>query len=273
MDLSGLFLLVAKKNHIPVRVAHSHNTSKKEGRYGKIKGFIRDRIIWNIMQKLISFSANRYVGCSENAAKWLFEKKIIDKRNYDVITNGIDLEKFSNKEKHLHVPVELIFVGRLIYQKNPEFVLDIFNEVLKTMNAHLTIIGDGTLASTIKQKIDQYNLQDKITWIKQTDMMTEYYKNADILLLPSHYEGLPFTLIEAQAAGIKCLASDKVDPASQCGCCVYKSLDDSIQKWGDYLKDVLHDKRLHPDEQLLYRYSIEKTVKEIENIYKIGRCR
>lgn len=74
-DLSGLFLFIAKKHKVPVRVCHSHNTSKAEGRYNPIKEFVRDKIIWNVLKQMIQHNGNRFVACSEEAAKWLFTKK------------------------------------------------------------------------------------------------------------------------------------------------------------------------------------------------------
>lgn len=76
-DLSGLFLRVARKNGVPVRVCHSHNTSKAAGRYNFVKEFARDRVVWNILKKMIQHNANRFVACSEEAAKWLFIQPIV----------------------------------------------------------------------------------------------------------------------------------------------------------------------------------------------------
>ncbi len=76
-DLSGLFLRVAKKHGVPVRVCHSHNTSKASGRYNPIKEFLRDKVIWSILQKMIKFYGNRFVACSDEAARWLFTLQII----------------------------------------------------------------------------------------------------------------------------------------------------------------------------------------------------
>ena len=76
-DLSGLFLRSARKHNVSIRVCHSHNTDKARGRYNLIKEFIRDKLIWNLLRKMIQDNGNRFVACSDEAAKWLFTPKII----------------------------------------------------------------------------------------------------------------------------------------------------------------------------------------------------
>ena len=239
-DLSGIFLAIARHNRIPVRVVHSHNTSKAEGRYNKVKGFVRDKVLWNCMQHLIKICANRWVGCSEEAAKWLFPKSIIKGKKYTVVSNGIELGRFKCPDRKRHNPTEILFAGRLIYQKNPLFAVNVFNEYLKIdPTAHMTMVGKGKMETEVESEITRLNLTDHITCVQETDCMEKYYRNADLYLFPSNYEGLGITLIEAQASGLKCLASDVVPRESQCGLVRYKSLDDGFISWGGYCQKCL----------------------------------
>lgn len=232
-DLSGLFLAIAKLKHIKIRVAHSHNTSKVNGRYNKVKGFIRDKILWNFFRYLIMNCANRWVACSEEAAKWLFLNPIIQEKKYVVIPNGIDLERFRVQDRKKHNPTEILFAGRLVYQKNPIFAINTFYEYLKyDSNAHLTMVGKGNMKREIDEQIEKLKLEDKVTYVQETDAIETYYQNADVYLFPSNYEGLGITLIEAQTSGLKCLASDAVPRESQCGLVEYKSLRDGCSMWG-----------------------------------------
>lgn len=232
-DLSGLFLAIAKHHKIKVRVAHSHNTSKAEGRYNVLKGFMRDKILWNYLRYLIRTCANRWVACSEEAAAWLFPEPIIREKKYTVVSNGIDMDRFKCSIRERHNPTEILFAGRLIYQKNPLFAINTFHEYLKIdPTAHMTMVGKGTMETEVINEIEKLGLTDKITLVKETSEMEKYYKNADIYLFPSNYEGLGITLIEAQASGLKCLASDVVPKESQCGLVKYKSLNDGFSKWG-----------------------------------------
>ena len=232
-DLSGIFLAIAKFNNIKIRVAHSHNTSKAEGRYNRLKSFIRDKIFWNCLRYLIGVCANRWVACSEEAAEWLFPQFIIRKKKYTVVSNGIELERFKCIDRKRHNPTEILFAGRLVYQKNPLFAVNTFYEYLKLdSTAHMTMVGKGEMEIQIKNEIEKLGLENNITCVRETNKMEEFYKNADLYLFPSNYEGLGITLIEAQASGLKCLASDIIPKQSQCGLVEYKSLKDGFSKWG-----------------------------------------
>lgn len=232
-DQSGLFLAVAHRNGIPVRVAHSHNTSKVGNRYGNLKTFVRDKVIWNLFLQMIKAHANRYVGRSEEAARWLFVKPIIDAKKYTVIPNGIDIKKFAYPERTVHHPTEVLFAGKFVYQKNPIFAVEAFAEFRKNSHdAHMTMIGKGEMDAEVRSKIAELGLMDSVTIVPETSEMPKYYKAADLLLLPSHYEGLAITLIEAQASGLKCLSSDTVSKEAQCGLIDYKPLNVGASTWG-----------------------------------------
>lgn len=268
-DLSGAFLAIAKRNHIPVRVAHSHNTSKAEGRYNKIKEFVRDKLLWNCMQYLIKHCANRWVGCSEEAASWLFPKSIIQENKYAIVSNGIELEHFRCPNRKRHMPTEILFAGRFIYQKNPLFAINVFHEYLKKdPTAHMTMIGKGKMEAEVASEIQKLNLTDKITCVRETDAMETYYRNADLDLFPSNYEGLAITLIEAQASGLKCLASDVVTRELQCGLVKYKSLDDGYASWAEALLDLLNAD-MQIDEAALRQYDVKNLARQIDAVYSL----
>lgn len=267
-DLSGLFLAVAHHRGIPVRAAHSHNTSKEAGRYNKIKGFLRDKIIWNALLQMIKLHGNRYIACSEEAAKWLFVPSIVDKKKYTIAPNGIELNKFLNHSRTQHQPIEILFAGRFIYQKNPLFAINCFAEYLKiNPDAHMTMIGNGKLDSDVRDEINKLNLKDHIAIVPETSDMPKYYRGADLFLFPSHYEGLGIVLVEAQASGLKCLASDTVPRDTQCGLVNYQSLKDGAAAWGGYINDLINDNHLAINDALLKRYDIRNTVGIIDRVY------
>lgn len=271
-DLSGLFLREAKKAKIPVRVAHSHNTSKASGRYNKVKEIIRDKLIWNILRYMIQINANRFVACSHEAAEWLFTKKIVKKQKYTVAINGIDFNAFSSSGK-IATPqkTEILFAGRLVYQKNPLFALEIFSHYFKlNPNSHLTIIGDGKLKGQVEQKISDLSLLDNVTIISQTNNMADYYLNADAFLLPTRYEGLGIVLIEAQSCNTKCLTSNNVPLTTQCGLVRYLPLELGAEGWSKELNSLINNTDLKINKKSLSIYDIDNTVKQIDKIYEIS---
>ena len=267
-DLSGIFLGIAKYHNIPCRVIHSHNTSKAQGRYGLFKGIIRDKILWNIMRGLIKVSANNYMACSEDAAMWLFPKSIIRKQNYHVIPNGINLAQFECQNRNKHNPTEILFAGRLIYQKNPLFALKAFKEYLKlNPTAHMTMVGSGKMSKEVDEAINSLKLNSYVHRVPETSDMSVFYKNADLYLFPSNYEGLGITLIEAQASGLKCLASTAVPLESQCGLVEYKPLSDGHVKWGTYIEEIIETNK-EVSFQSLKKFDIKASTKQMYSLYQ-----
>lgn len=271
-DLSGIFLHFAKKARVPVRIAHSHSNSKTKHRYNILKEFLRDKILWNVLRYMIYVNANGYAACSEDAARWLFPDPIIGKKKYCVVTNGINFDTFCPAEVERDGVIRVLFAGRLAYSKNPLFAIDVFNAYRKiNKNSNLTIIGYGDLSTEVQKKIDQLQLQDCITLIPESNDMARHYREADVFLLPSHFEGLGIVLIEAQACGTKCLTSDQVPSVTQCGLTKYLPLDIDCVKWAETLDQLVRDQQMVLDRSKLAAYSIQNTVKQIDDLYNSAR--
>lgn len=268
-DLSGIFLYFAKKARVPVRIAHSHNTSKVKHRYNVWKEFLRDKILWNIFHYMIYVNATGYAACSEDAARWLFTGPIIRTGKYCIVINGINLATFCPAEVERDSVTQVLFAGRLACQKNPLFAIDVFNAYRKiNENSHLTMIGKGDLAPKVQERIDQLQLHDYITLIPESNEMARHYREADVFLLPSHFEGLGIVLIEAQACGTKCLTSDRVPSVTQCGLTKYLPLDIDCVKWAETLDQLVQDQQMVLDRSKLEAYSVQNTVKQIDNLYR-----
>ena len=191
--LSVFPLRIAKKAKIPVRIAHSHSTSNKKE--------WKKNILKMILRPLSKLYANNYFACTEYAGKWLFGKKVVERKELNVINNAIDLKKFEFNEntrkalrEELGIKDDTLIighVGRFMKQKNHEFLIEVFNEVYKkNQNTLLILIGQGPLLSEIKQKAINLNIEDKIKFIGQVTDVEKYYNIMDIFLFPSIYEGL-----------------------------------------------------------------------------------
>lgn len=267
-DLSGIFLYYAKKARVPVRVAHSHNTLKAKHRYNVLKEFLRDKILWNILRYMIYMNANGYAACSEDAARWLFINPIMQKKKYRIVTNGINLDTFYPAKVERDGVTRVLFTGRLVYQKNPLFAIDVFDAYHKiNEHSHFTILGNGDLLPEVQERIDRLQLRDCITLVPESNEMARYYRETDVFLFPSHYEGLGIVLIEAQACGTKCLASDRVPSVTQCGLANYLPLDIDCALWAKALDEIVQDQQMALDRSKLEAYSIQNTVKQIDDLY------
>jgi len=208
--MSGLVLRAAKKARIPVRISHSHNTSSE--------GSIAAKIYKNYAAIYIKTSATNLIACSKAAAEWLFNNK---SNEVKILNNGIDYDKFSFKpqirndiRKTLKIDDKTLVlghIGRFCEPKNHDFIIEIFKELnRKRSNSILILVGDGPLKPKIEKKVNEYGLKDKVKFLGIRNDVEQVIQAFDLFVFPSFHEGLPLTLIEAQAAGLPCLISKNI---------------------------------------------------------------
>ena len=200
-------MMKISKQYVPVRILHSHNsklgeTEKKEKRNARFLPF------------LIS-EANAYAACSDLAAKAMFGNS-----EYEFIPNIVNAEDY-----HFDVAVRqrirhdmnvgnkkiIATVGRVAAQKNPFFALDVFDLVAERIpDAEYWWIGSGPLDKEVISYAGHLKHGDRVRFLGSRDDMTELYQAIDLFFLPSIFEGLPVTGVEAQAIGLPCVISDSV---------------------------------------------------------------
>lgn len=217
--------------------------------------------------------------CSKLAAKWIHGKKHIN--DTIIFHNAIDVNKFKfnndlriRVRDKLNIKNELLIghVGRFAYQKNQEFLINIFNEVLKIYsNSKLVLIGgDGGMLDVSKKLVKDLTLEDKVIFTGIQDNVDEYMQGMDIFVFPSRWEGLGIVLIEAQAAGLPCFTSDKVpDEAKVTENLFFLSLEESPKYWAEIIVDKYKEFIRKDVSNLLIEngYDIHQTAKYIENFY------
>lgn len=205
-----IYLSIAKQFGLTT-IAHSHNTASDNN----IKGLVK-----NILQYPLRHKVDYLFSCSDLAGKWLFGEKAINRKNYFLLKNAIKARDFvynekirEEKRKELDLIDNLVIghVGRFHYQKNHSFLIDIFNQILKLENkAVLLLIGQGNLLEEIKEKVKKLKIEDKVIFTGVRGDIPELLQAIDLIVFPSFHEGLPVTMIEAQAAGVPCLISDTI---------------------------------------------------------------
>jgi glycosyltransferase involved in cell wall biosynthesis len=207
--MSGFVLREAMKNNIPVRIAHSHNTQSEGGILAKMYKWYAG--------SNIKHSANRRFACSKAASRWLFGEET----DSLIIKNGVDLTRFTFSyqvrniiRRELEMPSDAFVighVGRFNKQKNHSFLIDIFMEYWRNnKNSFLILIGDGPLKQEIEQRITDAGIHDFVKLLGVRSNVYELIQSFDAFVFPSFHEGLPVTLIEAQAVGIPCFISNKI---------------------------------------------------------------
>lgn len=206
-------LVLGKIFGIPVRVIHSHNSG-----FENKQGLAR-RLLVGMNKKLLAWSANLRFACSQFAGQWMFKDN-----PYHVIYNAIDIHKYdadllvreeTRNALGLHTELTLLHVGRFSYQKNHSFLLDIFKEVHAIQpDSVLLLVGDTTEESEflteVKRKIKAYGLENIVRLLGRRDDVNKIMQAADVLVMPSFFEGLTVVGIEAQASDLPLLLSDTV---------------------------------------------------------------
>ena len=256
---------VARKNNIPVIIAHTHNNGAvKDWKYLPKK----------ILRKLYRNGPTDFFACSEEAGIYTFKDK-----KFKVIHNSIDAKKFlynestrNKKRKELNVENKFVVgnVGRLHEQKNQIFLIDVFYELQKKKeNSVLLIIGTGPLKIKINEHIEKLGITDKVKILENRNDMNEIYQAMDVFVLPSLFEGLGIVAIEAQAAGLPVIASEGVSSEAKVTENMKKlSLKEPIANW---VKAIIESKVDNKEEVINdikdAGYDITENAKMIEKYY------
>lgn len=209
------YLKYAKKYGIRIRIIHSHNAQNMDS---ALRG-----VLHKINRLFIHRYATHFWACTQLAADFFYNSKIKASENFREVKNAIDVSAFSfNSEardelrRELSVENCLVFgnVGRLHFQKNQSFLLDVFAELSKKRSdARLLLVGGGEDEFCLKEKADKLGLSDKVLFLGVRSDVCRLMSALDVFLLPSKFEGLGIVLIEAQASGLLCFASAEVIPA------------------------------------------------------------
>ena len=217
-SMLAMYARLARRAGIPKIIVHSHCT----GRHG-----------WKhfTSKALTSFSLRKYpdvyCACSRDAGEWRFPADICRKRLI-VINNGIDIEKFRYNDKvrsrvreELGLGEDTVLigsVGRLTYQKNQSFLIDVLKLITDRRDTgsdyRLLLVGDGEDRSMLEDRAEDAGLRDKVIFTGAVEDVSSYLQAMDVAAMPSRYEGLAIAVIEAQAAGLEIIASDTIPEAA-----------------------------------------------------------
>lgn len=269
--MSYIPLKLAKKNNIPYRIAHSHNTN-----------FLTSNPLKISINKFARFKlrnyATHYMACSDLASKWLFGNKITNSGEVMFVNNAIELAKYSfndsvRKELREELgikPNEMVVghVGRFDYQKNHEFLIDIFAKFSnQRSDSKLLLVGEGFLKKNIEDKVLKLGLADKVLFLGSRGDIHKLLSVFDVFILPSLFEGLPVCLVEAQANGLPILVSDVVSKqADITGLSKFVSLN-NIDAWVDCLKEQTRSHISYTDTIRAKGYDIKVEANKLENFY------
>lgn len=245
--LSAFSLFAAWAAGVPIRILHNHSTSSP--------GETKRNIMKFILRPLARLFANHYLACSRLAGDWMYGPKMMDSGKVTVINNAIDLKKYAfnlQKRKVLRKKLGVAdafvigHVGRFMYQKNHDFLIDIFAEAhRKIPQMVLLLIGDGPLREGIEEKVRDLNLIENVRFLGVRDDVQDLYNAMDLFILPSHYEGLGMVGVEAQANGLNVLASTAVPYEMKFTNLVqFEDLKNDTSKWSDRIIQIYYNSHM-----------------------------
>ena len=229
-----VFIRIAKSYGLKT-IVHSHSTSNGSGIKARIKG---------LLQLSLRKECDYLFACSKISGEWLFGKKAVNSPNYRMIKNAIDTDKYkvdssirNEYRRSFNAEDKTIYghIGRLSEPKNHRFLLEVFNDIIKKdHNSLLIIVGEGSYRLQIELWIRELHLEESVIMTGSRSDIPQLLSAMDVFLFPSLWEGLPVTVVEAQAAGLPSIISDRVtSEVAVSEAVTYLPIDQGAECWVD----------------------------------------
>lgn len=246
---SVIELLAARLAGVPKRIHHNHNSKTQYPFLNKI------------LHPLFVHMYTEAIACSDAAGEWLFGAG-----NYTILPNAIDIDRFKYNP-HMRKIIRDEFkikenefivghIGKFVDAKNHEFLIKLFTLYhANHQYSKLLLVGDGARRSKIENWIDESGCKDAIILAGLRSDIAALVQAFDVFVFPSIYEGLPLSVLEAQASGLPCIVSSNVNNAVRVGRDVLlKNLIDGEQNWADTIDQL--DYTISRDERCLRNYEL-----------------
>ncbi len=225
---AAIYLPIARKAGIPICIAHARSAGVDNGIKGLATRFFR--------APLHKDGITDYnFACSKEAGISVFGQELVDAGKVKVIPNAIDIRHFAfnpqirdkiRQELGVSNAIVIGHVGSFRYAKNHEFLLQVFAQVCRLldnddqnqynmmhgMRIKLLMLGKGPLQEDMMKLADKLHIANRCIFAGNKSNASDYYQAMDYFCFPSRYEGLPGSVVEAQASGLQCLVSDSVTP-------------------------------------------------------------
>lgn len=264
----------ARRFNIPIRIVHSHSTFANKGKLQIINNMLH-----HIHQKNIINFATDFCACSEKAAEWLFGGMRLGDVNVKILKNGVDMNRYKynplkrnllRKELGLDNKKVIGHIGAFLPVKNHKFLINIISKLHEQDSSIRAIfVGDGYLRSEIESQIEEKNLKNVIRLLGVRSDIEDLLQVMDIFVMPSLYEGLPVSLIEAQSSGVPILISDSItrevminENVANC------SLNAEYKQWADIIMKILNQQNwcLNQKKLIDNGFDIMDTIKQYRSI-------
>ena len=247
---ASIYLPIAKKVGIPLTIAHARSAGVDSG----IKGTLT-----NILRRNLSDRCDKMIACSDLAAKAVFGEHSYTDGLVKIMPNAVEVNDYAinqqerdrvRKEYDIEDKFVIGHTGSFREAKNHRFLIQLFAEYVNLRNdAVLMLVGAGSLMGEMKALVDELDknavsagkesIKDKIIFTGEQSPIAPFYQAFDALVFPSIYEGMPGTVVEAQASGLRCLVSDRVTRLVKVTDLVeFESLDKTATQWAEKLNSM-----------------------------------
>ncbi|RNC29196.1 MAG: putative glycosyltransferase EpsF [Candidatus Dichloromethanomonas elyunquensis] len=261
-------MLAAMLAGVPVRIAENLSTAHP----GEKKTILK-----NLLKPFSRFFATQLAANSNFSGEWLYGQNNLPKCL--ILRNAIDLDTFqydpvlrlkTRKTFGLEDNFVIGHIGRYHYQKNHEFLIEIFKEVHQLdKSSRLMLIGYGELKDSILKKIEQLGLRNCVIDLGCREDIAQFYNAMDCFVLPSFYEGLPVVGIEAQASGLPCVMSAEITKETKItGLAEFVGLEKTAEVWARKIIKWKSFARQDVKEQAAASgYNIKEEAHKLERFY------
>lgn len=277
---ASIYLPIAKKVYEKngkklLTIAHARSAGVDQGMKGRITKFIRK----NLKKKAqYCFTCSKEAGIAVYGEDWVQQGKVW------TIPNAIDVNRFRfqesirdevRKELGIHDKFVIGHVGRFGFMKNHTYLVDIFAELCKQReDMMMVLIGKGEQEAAVHEKLQLLGLSDKVLFLGNRYDVERYYQAFDYFVFPSIFEGLPGSVVEAQAAGLRCLISDKITKEV----CLTKlaslrSIEENPKQWADEILSHYEETMVRPDvTQIICEngFDVHTQAKQMVEFYRTG---
>lgn len=222
-------------------LVHSHSS----GINGKAKHI--KMLLHLLCKPLLPLAADGYFTCSQKATEWMYHKSIQSKAVW--LKNGVDIRRFCFNEEERCVQRKrfnleendyaIVIVGNLSFQKNPYFICDVMKKLcVAKSHIRLFFCGDGAEREGVEKYVERLSLGNKVMFLGK-QKMDRVLNGMDLFVMPSRFEGLPVSGIEAQVNGLACIFSDRISKDAAVIPQTYFTSIDSVDAWCETIEEVM----------------------------------
>lgn len=272
--IAAAYIYAAKKGGIRHIFVHSHCTQIDDN--SKLKRSIK-AFFHGLLVPYVCKNSERYLACSKLAGYWMFGKKNVESNKYKTIYNGVAVESYLYDEQvrktyreQMGLSGKFVIgnIGRFSYQKNHKFLIEVFMELSKTDgNAVLVLVGTGELESQLKTLVNECEIADKVFFLGTRKDVPSLLSMFDVLVMPSRFEGLPVTMVEAQMADLPCVVSENITREAQFIDAIKYVKGFEVGNWIEAIKQISKFQRVRKEEEKYKSpFNIKSTVSELETV-------